>query len=131
MADIETILKNYRTIAVVGLSPKPERASHRVSAYMKSQGYRIVPIRPGIVEVLGEKAYPSLREIPFPVQIVDVFRRSDSVLPIAEDAVVIGAKVLWLQEGIVNTEAEKICADAGMDVIMDRCILKEHMRYNG
>jgi len=130
MADIETILNNYKTIAVVGLSPKPHRASHRVSAYMKSQGYRIVPVRPGIDEVLGEKAYPSLGDIPFPVEIVDVFRRSEEVLPVAEAAAAIGAKVLWLQEGIINTEAEKLCTDAGMDVIMDRCILKEHMRYN-
>jgi len=130
MADIEQILKTYKTIAVVGLSPKSHRASHRVSEYMKSQGYRIVPVRPGIDEVLGEKAYPSLKDIPFPVEIVDVFRRSEHVLPIAEDAVAIGAKVLWLQEGIINTEAEKLCKDAGMDVIMDRCILKDHMRYN-
>jgi predicted CoA-binding protein len=130
MTDIETILKTYKTIAVVGLSPKSHRASHRVSEYMKSQGYRIVPVRPGIDEVLGEKAYPSLKDIPFPVEIVDVFRRPEHVLPIAEDAVAIGAKVLWLQEGIINTEAEKLCKDAGMDVIMDRCILKDHMRYN-
>lgn len=131
MADIETILKNYKTIAVVGLSPKPDRPSHRVSEYMKSQGYRIIPVRPGIDEVLGEKAYPSLRDIPFPVEIVDVFRRSSEVLPVAEDAAAIGAKVLWLQEGITNREAEKLCTDAGMDVVVDRCILKEHMRYNG
>ncbi|GBE14536.1 hypothetical protein BMS3Abin14_00580 [bacterium BMS3Abin14] len=126
---VEQILKTYRTIAVVGLSPKPDRPSHGVAAYLQSRGYRIVPVRPGTDEILGEKAYPSLKDIPFPVEIVDVFRRSDTVLPVAQDAVAIGARVLWLQEGIVNTEAEKLCLDAGLDVIMDLCMLKEHRRY--
>ena len=131
MANIEKILNTYRTIAVVGLSPKPDRASHRVSAYMKSEGYRIVPVRPGIDEVLGEKAYATLRDIPFPVEIVDVFRRSEHTPPIAEEAAAIGAKVLWLQEGVESAEAERIATEAGMDVIMDRCILKEHRRITG
>lgn len=124
----EQILKNYRTIAVVGLSPKPDRPSHGVAGYMQSKGYRIVPVRPGVEKILGEKAYESLKDIPFPVEIVNVFRRSDAVMPIAEEAVAIGAQVLWLQEGIVNTEAEKLCKDAGMNVVMDRCILKEHRK---
>ncbi len=126
--DIEQILKTYRTIAVVGLSPRPDRPSHGVARYMQSMGYRIVPVRPGTEEILGEKAYGSLKDIPFPVEIVDVFRRSDTVLPIAEEAVDIGARVLWLQEGVINDEAEKLCKDAGMDVVMDRCILKEHRK---
>ena len=126
---IEQILKTFKTIAVVGLSPKPDRPSHGVAAYLQSRGYRIVPVRPGTDEILGEKAYPSLKDIPFPVEIVDVFRRSDTVLPLARDAVAIGARVLWLQEGIVNPEAEKLCLDAGLDVIMNRCMLKEHRKY--
>ena len=124
----EQILNTFKTIAVVGLSPKLNRPSHGVAAYMQSHGYRIVPVRPGTDEILGEKAYPSLSDIPFQVDIVDVFRRSDTVLPVAQEAVKIGAKVLWLQEGIVNQEAEKLCLDAGLDVVMDRCILKEHRK---
>ncbi len=122
------ILKEFSTIAVVGLSANPDRPSHRVSRYMQDQGYRIVPVRPNADEILGEKAYPTLKDIPFPVEIVDVFRRSDTVLPIAEEAVSIGAKVLWLQETIINHDAERVCKNAGMEVIMDRCILKEHMK---
>ncbi len=122
------ILKEFSTIAVVGLSANPDRPSHRVSRYMQDQGYRIVPVRPNADEILGEKAYPTLKDIPFPVEIVDVFRRSDTVLPIAEEAVSIGAKVLWLQETVINHDAERVCKNAGMEVIMDRCILKEHMK---
>ncbi len=122
------ILKEFRTIAVVGLSTNPGRPSYRVSRYMQDQGYRIVPVRPGADEILGEKVYPTLKDIPFPVQIIDVFRRSETVLPIAEEAVAIGAKVLWLQEKIINHDAQRICKDAGMEVIMDRCILQEHRK---
>ncbi len=125
---IPEILKEFRTIAVVGLSTNPGRPSYRVSRYMQDQGYRIVPVRPGADEILGEKVYPTLKDIPFPVQIVDVFRRSETVLPIAEEAVAIGAKVLWLQEKIINHDAQRICKDAGMEVIMDRCILQEHRK---
>ena len=125
---IPEILKEFRTIAVVGLSANPDRASFRVSRYMQDQGYRIVPVRPNADEILGEKVYPTLKDIPFPVEIVDVFRRSDTVLPIAEEAVAIGAKVLWLQETVINHDAQRICEDAGMEVIMDTCILKEHMK---
>ncbi|MFV1957506.1 MAG: CoA-binding protein [bacterium] len=125
---IPEILKEFRIIAVVGLSTNPGRPSHRVSQYMQDQGYRIVPVRPGADEILGEKVYPTLKDIPFPVDIVDVFRRSETVLPIAEEAVAIGAKVLWLQEKIINHEAERVCKDAGMEVIMDRCILQEHRK---
>ncbi len=131
MADIERILKSYRTIAVVGLSPKPDRPSHRVSAYMQSAGYRVVPVHPGVDEILGEKAYPSLKDIPFPVEIVDVFRRAEHTPPIAEEAAAIGAKVLWLQQGIVNEEAGRIAAEAGLEVVMDRCMLVEHRRISG
>ena len=125
---IETILKSYKTIAVVGLSPNPERASHRVALYMQSAGYKIVPVRPDGDEILGEKVYHSLGDIPFPVDIVDVFRRSETVVPIAQEAVDIGAKVFWLQEGITNEEAETLCLVAGLEVFSDRCILVEHRK---
>jgi len=129
--DIETILKNYNTIAVVGLSADPSRASHRVASYMKSAGYRIVPIRPDGDEILGEKVYHSLKDVPFPVDIVDVFRKPETVMPIARDAVDIGAKVFWLQQGITNAEAEKFCQEAGLEVVSDRCMLVEHRRVVG
>ena len=124
--DIETILKSYKTIAVVGLSADPAKASHRVASYMKSAGYRIVPVRPDGDEILGEKVYHSLKDIPFPVDIVDVFRRSETVMPVAQEAVQIGAKVFWLQQGITNEEAEALCRDAGLDVVSDRCMQVEH-----
>ncbi|UCG39185.1 MAG: CoA-binding protein [bacterium] len=126
--DIEQILTTYRTVAVVGLSPDPDRASHRVASYLQSAGFRIVPVRPDGDEILGEKVYHSLRDIPFPVEIVDVFRRSEAVGPIAEEAIAVGAKVLWLQEGVSNPEAEEMCRRAGLDVVSDRCILKDHRR---
>ena len=125
---IETILKQSKTIAVVGLSPKPDRASYGVASYMQSAGYRIVPVRPGEEEILGEKVYESLREIPFPVDIVDVFRRSETVGPIADEAIEIGAKVLWLQEGVTHPDAEEKARAAGLAVVSDRCILKEHRK---
>jgi predicted CoA-binding protein len=126
--DIESIIKSYRTLAVVGLSSNPERPSHRVPAFLKSVGFKIVPVKPGIDEILGERAFPTLIDIPFPVEIVVVYLRPDAVLPTARDAISIGAKVLWLPEGIVNTEAETICKDSGMNVVMDRCIKKEYRR---
>ena len=126
--DIETILNSYNTIAVVGLSPDPARASNRVASYMQSVGYKIVPVRPDGDEILGEKVYHSLVDIPFQVDIVDVFRRSETVVPVAHEAVHIGAKVFWLQEGITNEEAETFCRKAGLEVISDRCMLKEHRK---
>jgi predicted CoA-binding protein len=125
---IETILKQFKTVAVVGLSTNPARPSHGVAAYLQRAGYRIVPVRPGGGEILGEKVYANLSDIPFPVEIVDVFRKSDAVGPIAKEAIQIGARVLWLQEGVSNQEAEKMCKDAGMEVISDLCILKEHRK---
>jgi predicted CoA-binding protein len=129
--DIESILKNSRTIAVVGLSADPGRASNRVASYMQSAGYRIVPVRPDGDEILGEKVYRSLGEIPFPVDIVDVFRRSETVVPVAEEAVKIGARVFWLQQGITNEQAEDHCRKAGLEVISDRCIMVEHRKVAG
>ena len=126
--DIETILKQYKTVAVVGLSPKPDRASHGVASYLQEAGYRIVPVRPGGGEILGEEVYGSLQDIPFPVEIVDVFRKSEAVAQITDEAIEIGAKVLWLQEGVSDPVAEEKAQQAGMSVVSDRCILKEHRK---
>lgn len=126
--DIENILTTTKTVAVVGLSPDPSRASFGVASYLQKAGYRIIPVRPGGGEILGEKVYGSLGEIPFPVDIVDVFRKPEVVVPIAREAVEIGARVLWLQEGVGNPEAEDIAREGGLEVVSNRCILKEHRR---
>jgi predicted CoA-binding protein len=131
--ELRTLLGDARTIAVVGLSSKRTRPSYTVAAYLQSHGYRIVPVNPGEVEVLGEPAFPSLLEIPSDVAIdvVDVFRRPEETPAIARDAVAIGAKVLWLQEGIVSDEAARIAWDAGLDVIMGVCIRHVRERLMG
>ena len=128
--ELRSILGDARTIAVVGLSPRPDRPSHDVAAFLQRRGYRIVPVNPNETEVLGERAYPSLLEIPEEIEIdvVDVFRRASDTPPIARDAVARGAKVLWLQEGIVNDEARQIAEDAGLTVIMGVCIRVESKR---
>lgn len=125
---IREIIETAKTIAVVGLSSNPERPSHGVSAYMQRQGYRIVPVNPNEAEVLGEQSYPSLEAIPFPVDLVNVFRRPDAVPDIARQAVAIGAKALWLQLGVISLEGAKIASDAGLKVVMDRCVYVEHAR---
>ncbi len=114
-------------MAVVGLSTDESRPSFRIARYLQTCGYRVIPVNPNIKEALGEKAYPSLRDIPQKVDIVDVFRRSEDVPPIADDAIAIGARCLWLQEGIVNKAAAKKAEQAGLSVVMDRCIMMEHM----
>ena len=127
---IREILKETRNVAVVGLSPKESRPSFRVASYLKAVGYRIVPIRPGVHAVLGEKAYPSLTDIPpeIEIDVVDIFRRPEEVLPIVEEAIKRGAKTIWMQEGIINKEAAQKAIGAGMKVVMDRCMLKDHQR---
>ena len=122
---INRILK-MRTIAVVGLSPKPERASHDVARYLLDQGYKIIPVNPVQEQILGLKCYPDLSAIPEPVDLVNVFRRPEHCAAIAEEAVAIGAKALWLQLGIANDEAASIASDGGLLVVMDRCIKIEH-----
>lgn len=123
---IKAILEQAGNIAVVGLSDKPERTSHMVSAAMQARGYRIIPVNPNVQgEILGETCYPSLKDIPEPVDIVNVFRRSEETPPVARQAVEIGARVLWLQQGIINEEAAAIAAEGGLTVIMDRCIKVE------
>lgn len=120
------ILRRYKTIAVVGLSPNKLRPSYGVSEYMKGHGYRIIPVNPGHAEILGEKSWKRLEDIPEPVEIVDIFRRSETVGPVVDSAIAIGAKVVWMQEGIYDEEAADRARAAGLEVVMDRCILKEH-----
>ena len=130
--ELRALLGDAHTIAVVGLSSKPNRPSHGVAAYLQDHGYRIVPVNPRETEVLGEPAYPSLRDLPpdIAVDVVDVFRRSEETPEVARDAVAIGAKVLWLQEDIINEEAYRIADDAGLDVIMGVCIMKTKRRLD-
>jgi predicted CoA-binding protein len=127
-AAIGRILKTSRTIAVVGLSPKPERPSHGVARYLLAQGYDVIPVNPGQREILGLKCYANLGEIPRPVDIVDCFRRSADMPAIAAQAVAIGARVLWMQLGVENDAAAATATAAGLTVIMDRCIKIEHAR---
>ena len=125
---LRRVLQESKTVAVVGLSNNPARPSYRVASYLKGVGYRIVPVNPAVEEVLGEKAYPSLEEVPGRVDVVDVFRRSEEVPPVAEAAIRKGARTLWLQEGIINQAAADLAQQAGLFVVMDRCMLKEHAR---
>lgn len=127
MTDIEDILKRSRVIAVVGLSNRPDRPSHRVARYLQEQGYRIIPVNPRLQEpVLGERPYPDLESLPEPVDIVDIFRRPEEVPPVVEGALRIGAPVVWMQLGISHQEAGERARAAGVQVIMDRCIMIEH-----
>jgi predicted CoA-binding protein len=123
---IYELLSRARTIAVVGLSDSPQRPSHRVALYMQSQGYSIIPVNPQITEALGEKAYPSLLEVPEKIDIVDVFRRPEYVDEIVEQAIQLKVPAIWLQEGVINERAAEKARQAGMFVVMDRCVLKEH-----
>ncbi|HLJ47892.1 MAG TPA: CoA-binding protein [Bryobacteraceae bacterium] len=128
MANIPELLRNARTIAVVGLSNNAWRPSHGVSEYMQHAGYRIIPVNPQISEALGEKAYARLEDITEHIDIVDVFRRSEFVPDIVESAIRVGAGAVWMQEGVVHEEAAGKALDAGLSVVMDRCILKEHRK---
>jgi uncharacterized protein len=123
---VARILGSARTIAVVGLSPDPRRASHGVARYLQRAGYRIIPVNPKIDEVLGERAYPSLKAVPEPVDVVDVFRRSEFVGPIVEDAIAIKAAAIWLQDGVVDEAAAGRARAAGLDVVMDDCMMRRH-----
>lgn len=127
-SDLASLLRSTRTIAVVGLSPDPFRASHGVAHYMQQHGYRIVPVNPNVTEVLGEQSYADLESIPFPVDMVNIFRRSEAVPPFVDSAIRIGAKSVWMQEGIAHDEAAAAAQAAGLEVVMDRCLLKEHIR---
>lgn len=129
-ATIERILTTANTIATVGFSADPEKPSHFVPAYLQMQGYDVIPVNPKLAEGLGEKAYASLRDIPEPVDVVQIFRRSDAVGPIVDDAIAIGAKVVWMQVGIENEEAAAKAHAAGLDVVMNQCMKVQHMRLN-
>ena len=128
MDEIEKIIKESKNVAVVGLSNKLGRPSLTVASYLKGQGYKIIPVNPTIQEVGGDKCYPDLASVPDRIDIVDVFRRSDEVLPVVDAAIKIGAKAIWMQEGIVNEEAADKAREAGLMVVMDKCMLKEHAR---
>lgn len=127
-AALRALLAPVRTIAVVGLSPKPSRPSHRVAEAMQYYGMRIVPVRPGVDHVLGEKAYPTLADIPFPVDLVDVFRAAEHVPAIVDQCLALHLPAIWVQEGIVHDEAALKAQTAGMAVVMDRCLLKDYVR---
>ena len=128
MNSLEEIKKIFQleTIAVVGMSPKPERPSHYVAMYLEEHGYNIIPVNPGHNEIAGMKSYPSLLDIPQTIDVVDVFRRSEYVLPIAESAVTVGAKALWLQDGVINEDGAASAEKAGLLVVMNDCMLRRH-----
>jgi predicted CoA-binding protein len=131
IAELRRILKSNHTIAVVGLSADWYRPSYFAAKYMQEHGFRVIPVNPKYDEILGEKCYPNLKSIPEPVDIVDVFRKPEDCAPIAEDAVAIGAKVLWLQLGVINEEAARIAEAGGLEVVMDRCVKIEYARLFG
>jgi len=126
--EIRDLLARTRTIAVVGLSPRPERPSHRIARRLQSWGYRVVPVRPALREVLGEKAYPRLADVPARIDLVDVFRATEQVGPIVDECIALGLSAIWIQEGIVNEPAAERARAAGMVVVMDRCISVEYRR---
>jgi hypothetical protein len=127
----EKILKTYHTIAVVGLSPKSDRPSFKVASYLKEQGYRVIPVNPQAKEILGEMCYPDLASIPQPVEVVDIFRSSEQVPAIVEEAIKVGAKAVWMQEGVINEEAAARAKEAGLLVVMDKCMRKKHLKLKG
>jgi len=126
---IRKILKDSKTIAVVGLSPKPERDSYEVAEYLQEAGYKIIPVNPTADEILGEKAFPDLISIPGKIDVVDVFRRPEHVPEVIDEAIKVGAKTVWLQLGVIHEGAAQKAADAGLNVVMDRCMLREHKRF--
>ena len=127
-AEIRDLLRAAKVIAVVGISDRPDRDSHRVAAYLQRHGYRIVPVNPALKEVLGEVCRASLRDIPGKVDLVDVFRRPEFVPAIVEDAIAIGAPAIWLQDGVVHEEAAERARRAGLAVVMDDCTMRQHLR---
>ncbi len=126
----ERILNDYRTVAIVGASPRPQRPSHRVANYLTRHGYHVIPVNPHANKILGKTSYPDLSSIPEPVEVVDIFRSSEDVMPIVDEAIKIGAKAVWMQEGVINEEAAAKARDAGLLVVMNKCMRKEHLRLN-
>ncbi len=131
MDEIAEILNNSRTVAIVGLSANPERPSFIVGKYLKEHSYRIIPVNPGEKTILGETSYPDLAAIPEKLDVVDIFRRPEDILPIVRQAITTGAKVIWMQEGIVNEAAAAEARKAGLKVVMDKCMRKEHIKLYG
>ena len=129
--EMKEILLSIKTIASVGISSNPEKESYEVVAYLKDQGYRIIPVNPTATEILGEKTYPSLSDIPDKVDVVQVFRKPEDVPPVVEEAIKIGAKVVWMQAGIVNEDAAQKAREAGLQVVMDACMRATHRRLIG
>jgi uncharacterized protein len=127
-ATIRDVLASPRTIAVVGCSPNPERDSHRIARLLQEKGHRVIPVNPGHQEILGEKCYRTLRDIPEPVDMVDIFRRSEHVAPIVGEAIDIGAKIIWMQLGVIDAAAASKAQEAGLTVVMDRCPAIEYRR---
>jgi uncharacterized protein len=125
---LRALIAGARTVAVVGLSPDPDRPSYSVATYLQAQGYRIVPVRPGGGTLLGERVYQTLEEIPFAVDIVDIFRASRFVAAHVEEALRIGARAIWMQEGVIDEAAAERARAAGATVVMDRCLVKEHRK---
>lgn len=128
---MKEILQSAKTIASFGLSSNPEKESYGIADYLKSQGYRIIPVNPTADEILGEKAYPDLESVPEKIDVVQVFRKSEDVPPVVESAIKAGAKAVWMQEGIVNLEAAKKAQEAGLQVVMDACMRATHRRLIG
>ena len=131
ISSLRRILKECRTIAIIGLSAEWHRPSNFVGKYLQQHGYRVIPVNPRYAEVLGERSYAQLTDIPEPVDMVDVFRRTEDVLPFARQAVAIGARCLWQQIGVINTEADALASAAGLESVMDRCVKIEHARLFG
>ena len=127
----ETILRDSHTVALVGASPDVERPSYRVFSYLKGQGYRVIPVNPRFPQILGETCYPDLAAIPEKVDVVDIFRRAEDVPPVVEQAIGIGAKVVWMQQGVINEAAAGRAREAGLQVVMDKCMRKEHLKMRG
>ena len=128
MSTQEEILNSSRVVAVVGLSPKTDRPSYNVANYLKENGYKIIPVNPKAGEILGEPSYPDLSSIPEPIDVVDIFRRSEEAMGIVEEAIRIGPKAVWMQEGVINEQAADRARAAGLLVVMDKCMLKEHQK---
>jgi hypothetical protein len=133
LSDAETreILRSFRSFAVVGCSPRPERDSHRVARFLLERGYRVVPVNPHAAEILGLRCYPALRDIPEPVEVVDLFRRREAVPPFVDEAIAAGARVIWMQLGVVHDRAAEKARRAGLVVVMDRCPAIEYRRHFG
>ena len=130
-AEIEHILETSKTVAIVGLSDKPDRDSYLVAAYLQSHGFRIIPVNPVVTSVLGECSYASVTDVPEKVDVVDIFRKSEAVGPVVVEAIAAGARVVWMQLGVVNQAAAEVARAAGLEVVMDRCMKVEHQRLLG